>query len=366
MPAPRVTIFLPSLAGGGAERAIVSVANGLALRGADVALVLASASGPYRSLVHATVQVLDLGAPSVLRATPALALHLRRFKPAALLSAMAHAKVVAALAHGLARSPARLVLSERAHFSSVLASHRDWRTGATRMLMRLLYPRAAAIVAVSQGVAADLQRHVSLPPGRVLTIHNPVVDEALLAQAAAAPEHPWLAAGEVPVVLGVGRLIAQKDVSTLLQAFALLRRQRPLRLLILGDGELRTELLDQALRLGVADDVSLPGFSSNPFAAMRRAAAFVLSSRFEGLPGVLIQAMACGARVVSTDCPSGPREVLEDGRWGALVPVADAAALAAAIQATIDAQTAPDVRLRAADFSAARAVEGYARVLGLP
>ncbi len=156
---------------------------------------------------------------------------------------------------------------------------------ATRLLMRLSYPRADAIVAVSKGVAQDLLKHVSLDAGRVVTIYNPVVDEHLQAQAAAAPAHPWLAPGAPPVVLAAGRLIAQKDFSTLLQAFARLRQQRPLRLLILGEGELRAPLLVQAAQLGVADDVAMPGFEANPYAAMRAAAVFVLSSRFEGLPG---------------------------------------------------------------------------------
>jgi len=197
-----------------------------------------------------------------------------------------------------------------------------------------------------------------------VTIYNPLVNEALLRSSEAPPAHPWLGMGD-PVVLAVGRLIGQKGFDVLLDAFANLRRRRKVRLLILGEGELRPALLAQAERLGISDDISLPGFEHNPFSAMRAASVFVLSSRFEGLPSVLIQAMACGARVVSTDCPSGPREVLEDGRWGPLVPVGDAAALAEAIAAALDQQRPPDVRLRASDFSEARAVQQYVQVLGL-
>jgi glycosyltransferase involved in cell wall biosynthesis len=200
---------------------------------------------------------------------------------------------------------------------------------------------------------------------RLLTIYNPVVDERLLHLSHLPPAHPWLVAGDVPVVMAAGRLIAQKDFSTLLDAFAQLRRERHARLVIFGDGELREALLAQAQRLGIAQDVSLPGFEPNPFAAMRAARVFVLSSRFEGLPGVLIQAMACGTRVVSTDCPSGPREVLEDGRWGALVPVRDARAMATALVAAIDQRDGPDVRSRAARFSEARAIDSYAATLGV-
>jgi glycosyltransferase involved in cell wall biosynthesis len=249
--------------------------------------------------------------------------------------------------------------------SSLFAEFSGPSMRVTRALMRFTYPWADQIVAVSQGVAEDLMRHIPLARERVATIYNPVVDERMRDLAQATPVHPWLCSGPVPVVLGVGRLIAQKDFATLIDAFAQLRRQRKLRLLILGEGELRASLLAQAAQLGVAEDVALPGFEANPFAAMRAASVFVLSSRFEGLPGVLIQAMACGARVVSTDCPSGPREVLEDGRWGALVPVGDARALAAAIAQTLDAPRPPKARERAAAFTERQAIERYAQVLGL-
>lgn len=366
MQAKRVSIFLPSLAGGGAERAISTVANGLAARGGvEVSLVLGVANGPYLANVSPRVNLINLGAASVLGALPRLARHLRQSQPDALLAAMSHANVVAALAHRLARSRARLVLSERVHLSSVFGEFRGPRMRVTRALMRMTYPWADQVVTVSLGVAQDLPKHIPIPPERVVAIYNPVVDEHLLAQAVAVPSHPWLVRGEVPVVLAAGRLIAQKDFAALLEAFAVLRRQRPLRLVILGEGELRTSLLAQATRLGVQDDVALPGFDGNLFAAMRAAQVFVLSSRFEGLPGVLIQAMACGARVVSTDCPSGPSEVLEDGRWGRLVPVGDPVALATAIAAALDDPSPPDVRSRAAAFSVAQAISSYAHVLGL-
>lgn len=360
-----VTVFLPSLAGGGAERCIAIVASGLAARGVSVTLALASAEGPYLADLHPKVRVIDLGVASAWRALPGLVRHLRAERPDSFLAAMNHANVVAALAHRIARSQARLVLSERAHLSSVLAEFPGWRMRMTLALMRLTYPWADRIVTVSHGVAEDLLRQLPLDAQRVVTIYNPVVDDALRRKAEAAPTHPWLLSGSVPVVLAAGRLIAQKDFATLLDAFARLRRQRPARLLILGEGELRGPLQARAATLGISEDVALPGFDPNPFPAMRAASLFVLSSRFEGLPGVLVQAMACGARVVSTDCPSGPREVLEGGRWGALVPVGDAAALADAMAAALDAPQPPEVRARAAAFSDEGAVLAYAQALGL-
>ncbi len=361
----RVTVFLPSLAGGGAERSILMVANGLAARGIELTLVLGDASGVYRGLVSPAVRVLDLQTVSLHLAIPPLVQHLRDFRPHALLSAMTHANVVAAMAHRWSRSSARLVLSERAHLTSVFEAHRGWRTQLTRQVMRWVYPWADAIVTVSQGVANDLHNHVPLPPGRVMALPNPVVDQSLLQAMAESPAHPWLFEPGPPVILGAGRLTAQKDFSTLISAFARLYSQRPARLLILGEGELHGELLAQVRRLNLDRVVDLPGFAHNPFSAMRAADVFVLSSRFEGLPGVLIQAMACGTPVVSTDCPSGPREILEGGRWGRLVPTGDVEALAAALLDTLDASSPPDVQRRAADFSEDAAVQAYAGVLGV-
>lgn len=361
----RLSIFLPSLAGGGAERAVATLAGGLAARGVAVALVLGQAQGPYLVDLHPSIQLVDLRVTSMWRALPKLAAHLRQTRPDALLSAMSHANVVAALAHRIAASKARLVLSERVHLGAMFEEYRDLRTRATHALMRLTYPWANCIVTVSEGVADDLIRHVGIPAAHVKPIYNPVVDEQLLAQAAQTPSHPWLVGGDVPVVLGAGRLIGQKDFAMLIDAFALLRMRRKLRLIILGEGELRPKLQEQARRLGLADCVDLPGFETNPFASMRTAAVFVLSSRFEGLPGVLIQAMACGVRVVSTDCPSGPSEILQGGKWGRLTSVGDPAALAAAIEGALDDPSPPDVRQRAADFSTEAAIARYAQELGL-
>jgi glycosyltransferase involved in cell wall biosynthesis len=233
------------------------------------------------------------------------------------------------------------------------------------VLARWLYPKAYKVVAVSQGVAADTARFYRLPLDKVEFIYNPVVTPELISLSMQPVEHPWFSPGEPSVILGVGRLTRQKDFSTLLRAFALVRRERPMRLVIVGDGEERARLCALAHQLGIDEDVLLAGFDANPYRYMRRASVFVLSSRWEGLPSVLIEAIACGTPVVSTDCPSGPREILEDGKWGKLVPVGDPDKLAEAIIDTLDNPPAYDPAVRAADFSVERAVEGYLNALGL-
>ena len=360
-----ITIFLPSLRGGGAERVMVTLANGFAKRGYRVDLVLAQAVGPYMAEVSDAVRVVDLGAGRVVRSLPRLTKYLHQERPAAVLSALSHANVVAIMAHLLARSRSRLVVSERNVIATEGTDVTNERGRWLRHLMRLTYPLADAAVAVSNGVRDDLVAIIGVSKDRVRTIYNPVVDERLLARSYEPVSHPWFAPNEPPVILGVGRLTPQKDFATLVRAFAIARKQRNMRLMILGEGELRRELEALVRSLGIENDVTFPGFAENPFAYMRRAAVFVLSSRWEGLPGVLIQAMACGTPVISTDCHSGPAEILENGRWGRLVPVGDVDAIAMAILATLESRNHPDVARRAQDFAVERALEEYLQVLGL-
>jgi glycosyltransferase involved in cell wall biosynthesis len=340
------------------------LANSFAARGLAVDLVLAKATGPYLKDVSDAVRVVDLGSSRVLFSLPGLTRYLRRERPLAMLSALSHANVVAVWAKQLARISTRLVLSERNTLSISTSGAHTRRARLLPWLMRYTYPKADGVVAVSGGVADDLAATIGLPRKNVMVVYNPVVTEALIRQSHERVSHPWFELGEPPVILAVGRLTAQKNFSTLIRAFARLRSQRAVRMIILGEGELRGILEKQVAELGLAADVILPGFMDNPFAWMRRSALFVLSSAWEGLPGTLIQAMACAVPVVSTDCPSGPVEILENGRWGKLVPVGDAGALAAAMAATLDETEHPDVAKRAADFGVDQAVNGYLTALG--
>lgn len=392
-PPAHIALFIRSLAGSGAERMTANLARGLAERGHRVDLVLARRIGPFLSEVPASVRIVDLGAPSVLHTLPLLwrapgdfaallpvlanphaprvlgsiphlADYLRRERPDVLLSALDYGNIAATIARDLAGVPVRLVLGQRCHFTSDVLNARKARVRKLGPLVRRFYPRADAVIAVSQGVADDLAAAVNLPPERVTAVYNPVVGPDISEKAAQPVDHPWFAEGAPPVILGVGKLKPQKDFATLLRAFAKLRAEREAHLVILGEGEQRGELEGLAQDLGIGGDVALPGFVDNPFPYMARASLFVLSSRFEGLPGVLIQALACGCPSVSTDCPSGPAEILENGRYGPLVAVGDAEALARAMAETLAAPLPGDVlRERAAFFSTERAAQNTLDVL---
>jgi glycosyltransferase involved in cell wall biosynthesis len=363
----RIAFFVPALHGGGAERVAVNLLQSMSKRDIPLDLVLASAEGPYLEQVPKQVRLFDLGAGRVLNAILPLARYLRQEKPCALLSHMNYANVAAVIARDLSGTKPRLVLVDHSNTSDPISEPVGelLRTRLVYLLMKRLYLRADAVVGVSRGVARDVESHLGIAEGKVNVVYNPVVDDVLVNKAKAPLDHPWFEQGAPPVFLAVGRLTQQKDFLTLVKAFELVRRQRAVRLIVLGEGESRSELEEAIARLGISEDVSMPGFMPNPYAYMSKASAFVLSSRWEGLPTVLIEAMACGCPVIATDCPNGPKEILDAGTYGSLVPIEDAAALSVAMLQVLDAPVSQDMLIeRAMYFSSDRAVDKYLALLG--
>jgi glycosyltransferase involved in cell wall biosynthesis len=354
-----VAFFLPTLTGGGAERVIVNLAQGVTDRGLPVDLVVAAADGALLGQLPPAVRLVDLHAPRVLRSLGPLTGYLRRERPRVLVSSMGHANLVALWAAKLARRNTPVMVTVHNTMSQSIPQQGLLAGGLWPQLLRTFYPWATWVVAVSRGAADDLARTTGLPRERVRVIYNPVITPAMMALARQSPDHPWFAPGQPPVIVGVGRLTRQKDFPTLLRAFAKVRQCRSARLMILGEGEERPQLEALAQELGLGDDVALPGFQGNAMAYMANSALFVLSSAWEGLPTVLIEALAAGTRVVSTDCPSGPREILQEGRLGALVPVGDATALGRAMMEEMEhpRETVPQDAL--APFTMDAAVDHY-------
>ena len=361
-----VALFLPSLRGGGAERVMVNLARGFVDRGLRVYLVLAKAEGPHLSQVPDTVRVIDLGSPRVLYSLPGLVRYLRRERPQAMLSTLSHANIVALWAKRLAHVPIRVVVREAIMVSENVKYARSLNGKWMLFFIRMFYHWANVVVANSYDSAKDLAQVANMPFEKIKVIYNPVALPELLAKAEEPLEHPWFQAGEPPVVLGVGRLTKQKDFLTLIKAFALVRRKHRARLMILGEGEERSNLEVLVRELGLVNDVALPGFVDNPYKYMKRAAVFVLSSRWEGLPNALIEALALGTPIVATDCPSGPFEILEHGKWGKLVPVGDPEALARGILETLASPpNSEDLQERARAFSLEAILPQYLEVLGI-
>lgn len=339
----RAALFLPGLHGGGAERVTLNLARGLLEEGYQVDLVLARASGPYMDALPVGVRTVDLAARRTAGALGALSRYLREQQPDAMVSALNHANVIAVWAARLARYRRPVLVAEHNELHDV--DFGNARGRALLLAMRWAYPRATRIVVVSEGVKTSLLRRLPLRPDGVQVIYNPVILPEHAAAAREAPDHPFFADGGPPVILGIGRLTRQKNFPLLIRAFARLRRHRAARLVILGEGELRSELEHLVDQAGLSQDVSLPGFVKNPYAFLGAADVFALSSDWEGLPTVLIEALAAGCAVVATDCPSGPEEILQEGKLGQLVPMGDEAALAAAIEVALTNRgRAPDAR----------------------
>lgn len=359
-----IAIVLHDLRGGGAERAILRLARGMVAAGRRIDLILIRAEGAYLNEIPLGVNLTTLQCSRVSRAVGALAKHFRRTRPRAVLSALTHVNIATVLASRLSGARPRVVLSERNQISSKAGNAAGaWQRGLYRSVP-LFYRAADAIVAVSNGVAEDLACFGRLPDRKIRVIHNPVFDADMAPLTRAPVTHPWFEQKGPPIVLAVGRLRRQKGFDTLLDAFAIARAQIDCRLVILGEGPERGTLLAAADKHGLAYDIDMPGFVENPFALMANAGAFVLSSRWEGFPNALVEAMACGAPVIATDCPSGPREILEGGRHGALVPPENPQALGHALIATLRAR--PDTgasQARAQSFSVSSATAQYLAML---
>lgn len=360
---PRLAFFLPSLEGGGAERVTLNLASGFASRGFATDMVLATADGAFLPELPSSVRLVDLKAGKVMRALPPLARYLRRERPVAMLAALNHANLIAMAAASLPGVKTRIIISIHCTISTELALERDIRMRLIAWTLGRLHRLADGIVAVSKGVADDAAVTIRIPRQRMHVIYNPVVMPTLFQRAAVPPPHPWFEPGAPPVVLSVGRLTRQKNFVALIDAFALVRRHHDARLVILGEGPERAAIEARVAAHSLAGSVSLPGFIDNPYACMSRAAVFALSSHFEGLPTVLIESLALGTPIVSTDCPSGPREILRDGALGTLVPTGDETALASGIARALTAERAPTPLEDLYPFTPEAALDAYQRVL---
>jgi len=367
-PPPRLGIVVSFSGTGGVEGNMFKLIPALLETGVAVDLlgIFKTPVPPALQIQHPRFRLIDLGVKHSLLIVPALMRYLHEHPITPLLVAKDRAIRGAIVARTLSATRNRLVGQLNTHLSASLAEkpalQRFWRTWP----MRWFYPRIDTVVCVSQGVAEDTHRLTGLPMSRLPVIRNPVIDADLFEKSRQPLEHPWLKASDTPLILGAGRLTRQKDFPTLIRAFARLRAHRPCRLAILGEGpdhEALTQLIES---LGLADQVLLAGHVDNPYAWMARSRLFVLSSRWEGSGNVLTEAMALGKPVVSTDCPSGPAEMLAGGLHGPLVPVGDETALAEAMARTLkNPQPAEFLQHAVREYRAEVSARRYLKIMGI-
>jgi glycosyltransferase involved in cell wall biosynthesis len=362
----KIACFFATSGHSGVDRLAQHLVRGFAAEGHAVDLLQIRRHGPFLQELPAGVNRVELGVSHVGTALLPLIRYLRRVRPAVLLCDKYRVNRAVLLARLLARVDTRVVVRVGTTVSVDLASRSTYQRWFETLWMRLLYPLADAVITPSRGASLDLARVAGLPAAQVLTVPSPLIASDLPERASQPVDHQWLATKDRPVILGAGELCARKDFATLIRAFARLRADLPARLIILGEGRQREELLALARELGVADDVSLPGFVRNPYAYMARADVFALTSRWEGAPVVLIEALALGIPVVATDCPSGPREILQDGRYGVLVHMGDEAQLAAALAILLRVPPPRDRSIEAAlPYEISRATAAYLAACGI-
>ena len=357
-----ISVYLPNLSGGGAERVAVHIANALTAQGENVDLVLTQAKGPYLNTVDNRVNVIDLQCSnrfSTLKSLPKLISYLKNKKPEVVFSTLFRANVIVSLALKLSAVKARLIVRH----PNMLYPQKNSGDKLYAKIIKKLAIRSAQsadlVVVTSQTMKEELLSLAKFDVEKVKVIPNPVPIPDIQKKAQAEPIHEWFKNKNKPIVLSVGRLTMQKNYTTLIKAFALVKKEVDARLVILGDGEERKKLELLVNELGINDSVSMPGFVDNPYAYMSRADVFVLPSLWEGFPNVLVEAMACNTPVIATDCPGGSAEILDNGKWGVLVINNNIDNLSEAIKKSLVVSKSINPVERILDFSLERVIGIY-------
>lgn len=330
-----IAIYLSHLSDGGIGRVITNLIVEFIQRGIKVDLLISRDGGPHLASLPQDVNVIKLPTSHILWAVPFLASYLRREKPDVMLTERIRTDVSAIRARNLVRASTRIFTGAHINLSFELSDKSSKKQKKHERLCLRYLKKNDGVIAVSNGVADDVVHNFEVPRELIDVIYNPLVTPEISNLASEEVEHPWLVDKSLPVVLGAGRLTAQKNFSLLIRAFSKIQKESPCRLIILGQGEEHDELKQLIQSLGLSGMVDLHGFVGNPYSYMYKSDLFVLSSNWEGLSNVLVEALAVGIPVVSTDCPSGPAEVLGHGLYGALTPVNDIDALARAMNESL-------------------------------
>lgn len=363
---PDIALFLPNLAGGGAEHFMINLANQFVADGFNVDMVFVNGAHRSPRSLDRRIQTIDLNARGVMSALCPLIKYLRKRRPGVLLSTLVHANIVAIWAALAVRNHVNVYVREATTPSIAQKFNQGIKSHLVTRLRRWLYPFATGVIANSQGVSDDLIKYSKLGKDKLVVIQNGLNIDFVREKAKEPVDHPFFRSQTIPVIIGVGRLGVEKDFKTLILAFKKVLFNREVRLLIVGEGALRRQLEDLIHELGLEGRVDLPGFVDNPYKYVSRSAVFVLSSLYEGFPNVLLEAIVIGTQVVATDCPSGPREILVGGRHGSLVRIGNVDSMAQAIMAALDNKLAkPSLNDLRMQYGIEHITRRYEKALGL-
>ncbi|MCG5502172.1 MULTISPECIES: glycosyltransferase [Ectothiorhodospira] len=362
----KVAIFAPYFDNGGVERMLVNLACGLSKRGIPVDFIVNHSHSEFLKDLTEPIKLIKLQEKNKIKIIKSFTKYIINTQPKAILSAKEDCDIIATHAWKRSGKQSKLYIRAVVNTTQQMMYRNIIRRYWSAWISRTIYRNADGIIAVSRGVADDIYKISKPNIERIHVAPNPVITSDLFKKAQEELDHPWLTNHDKPVILGAGRLGRQKNFSMLISAFANARAKRPMRLIILGDGRRRERLLKQAEELGIANDVFLPGFVKNPYAWISRADLFVLSSLWEGSPNVLTEAMALGIPVISTDCPSGPSELLGNGKYGMLIPINDIDYMSHAIINTLDKPIkAEDLQKAVENYTLENSVNNYMRIMKL-
>jgi len=330
-----VAFFLPSLEPGGTERNVVNLVNNIDREKYAVSLVLGIAEGDFIKDINSNISIISLHTRRSIATFFKLITYFKKNQPDIFISAFPRVNVICIVAKIFSKSKTKIIITEHSVFSLLpIIAKTFWRGMFARFFMSsicsYLYQKAEAVICVSKGIADDILKTVNRSL-KIEVIYNPVITSNIYQLAQAPINHPWFSDSKIPVIIAVGRLVKCKDYPTLFLAFSSVIQKQPVRLVILGRGPEEYKLKQLINKLGLSQNVAFLGFQENPYKYMKKASVFVLSSLQEGFGNVIIEAMACGVPVVSTNCPTGPGEIIENMKNGILVPVGDQESMAEAI-----------------------------------
>lgn len=350
--------MIPNFHAGGAQRVAISLVNQLIGMHLTPMLVVLGGSGTLRSEVSAAVPVIVLDGKGAVRSVTRLREVIKSLHPHCTISFMTHVNLATLLASLTLGGPRNVIVTEHGMFKHSLRNNSFWKKVLILLLSRLLYPHALQVVAVSQEMQSYIERVLGLKKGKASTIYNGVPISQVRGLSLLDPPIPVPASGK-KLVVAVGRLVEAKDFEHLIESFSDEYLRRHTKLVIVGEGPLRKQLELRIAELGLTGVVALVGHQPNPYAIMRLADVIVQSSIHEGLPTTLVEAVILGKPIVATDCSTGPREILENGKWGVLVPVRDRSALAHAIKVAIESTYSPPTPQVIERFSAQTMARHY-------
>jgi glycosyltransferase involved in cell wall biosynthesis len=328
----KVAFYLPNLAGGGVSGAVVNLMNQLTFsKEVEVLMVLNKKEGEFLRYLDSNIEIFELDTKRLRDSLFSLLKFLKKIKPDVLISGQSHVNTIALMANQMLRKKIKVIITEHGNLQEGLKDVRNPTKIILLTLMKNFYPKADKVISVSKGVEKTLLKYIKMDKSKMEVIYNPIISDLIYERAEEPLNHKWFTSKEIPVILSVGRLSKEKDFENLLQAFSIVKSKVDSRLLIVGEGPERDHLEKLIKKLDLQDSVDLYGFEENPYKFFKNADLFVLSSKTEGLGNVLVEALCLRRKIVSTDCPSGPEEVLKKGKFGKLVPPEDTLKLAEGI-----------------------------------